>query len=74
MAIESTISYSKACFDGIVLNIQRLISSIILNNYPKFKVYLVSKTCLLMSFKISSKVFYVVTCSKISGRWIIPPV
>ncbi len=39
------------------------------NNWPKFNVYLVSKTCLLMSFIISSKVLFVVTCFEIIGYY-----
>ncbi len=46
-----------------------MISGIIHNNWPKFNVYLVSKTCLLMSFIISSKVLFVVTCFEIIGYW-----
>lgn len=46
-----------------------MISGIIHNNWPKFSVYLVSNTCLLISFRNFLKVFYVVTCSKIIGCW-----
>ncbi len=44
------------------------------NNWPKFNVYLVSKTCLLISIIISSKVFFVVTCSEIINYWFTSPV
>jgi hypothetical protein len=46
---------------------QHLLSRIAHNSCPKFNVYLVSKTYLLISFKISSKVFYVLTSSKMIG-------
>ncbi len=46
-----------------------MILGIICNNCPKFKVYLVSKSCVMISFRISSKVLYVVTCSRVTSCW-----
>jgi hypothetical protein len=51
-----------------------LISSITHNNCPKFKVYLVSKTCLLISFKFYFKLFFVITYYKIIGSWFTSPI
>jgi hypothetical protein len=74
MAIEATTNSSNAGFDGTWLSMQHLISSITHNNCPKFKVYLVSETCLLISFKISLKVFFVVTYSRITSYWFTSPI
>ncbi len=38
-------------------------------NWPKFNVYLVSKTCLMISLRISSKVLSMGTCYEITGCW-----
>jgi hypothetical protein len=47
---------------SIDFKMYRLISSIIYNNCPKLRIYFVSKTYLLTSFSICSKV-----CSNITG-------
>ncbi len=46
-----------------------MILGITYNSCPKFNVYLVSKTCLLISLRISCKVFSIVTYSEMIGCW-----
>jgi hypothetical protein len=58
MATNVIVGSGKVGFNGIGLKIYHLISRITCNSCPKFNVYLVSKTCLLISLKISSKVFF----------------
>ncbi len=41
------------------------------NSYPKFNVYLVSKTYLLISLRTSFNVFFVVTYFEMTGCWFI---
>jgi len=50
----------------IDLKMYHLMSGTILKNCPKFMTYLVSRTLILMSFKISSKVFFGVIVSRIN--------
>jgi len=49
MAIDATIGFGKVHSYGIGLKMQRLISGMARNNCPKFNVYLVSNTYLLIS-------------------------
>ncbi len=67
MAIDVIASSSKIGFDGIGLKMSHLILGFVHNSCHKFNVYLVSKTCLLISLKYFFKVFYIVTCSEMTN-------